>query len=434
MLLFFFWTPCSPSREAYSFSYLKEHSISRFVSQLKSDPLLAAICGFFDDYILGVGNFYDFIDRINCQDEQCWLSKPLVKPRKPKKGEKLPPRHPGIVEKLTTEVINGRRLSHHPEDIMQKIFAHLAVLPSANLGLLGDLKNINIAGDGAPLETGGSPFGKKTCDCRKNKIYKCDCHRYYSDRWANWGYDSHHDRYFYGYTLYHITASNSPNDLPIYLKLVQGSRNDSVTSVFAFAELLELYPQFRFQHVFLDSAHDVLGIYNMFKHFKINPLIDLNNRKSGNRTYPSPLSIDPNGIPTCPAKMPMVYWGYEEKRSRLKWRCPCYKDISQCPLEQPCSPSTYGRSVYTKPQWDYRLFTVPPRKSDKWKELYNERTSVERSLKRTLVDYKVEHARVRSKKHWFFRITSCAINQHLDAQANVTECEILNRLFALDVA
>ncbi len=276
-------------------------------------------------------------------------------------------------------------------------------------------------------------MGKRTCDCRDKKIYKCNCPRYYPDRWANWSYDSHHDCYFYGYRLYHITASNSLNDLPIYLRLVQGSRHDSSTSVFAFTELLDLYPQFNFQYVTLDSAHDAQAIYTMFDHFDLKPLIDLNKRRLDNRTYPAPMEINENGIPICPAKLPMTYWGFEKKRSRLKWRCPYYKDISQCPMDQPCSPSAYGRSIYTKPQWDLRLFTTPPRKSDKWKELFKERTSVKRSLKRTLVDYKVENAKVRSKRHWFFRISLSAINHHLDAQINATKCELLDSLLACKV-
>ncbi len=398
------WKTCTLSRKDSSFSYChdssKKHSIAEFVSLLKSDQFFAAICGFFDDYTPGVENFYDFINKLWSQDVQSHPSKPLIKPRKPKKRNKLPPKHPGIVKKLVNQVISGRRLKHQPEAIMQKIFAQIAVIPSAKLGLMGDLKNINLAGDRAPLETGAAYYGKKTCDCRKNKIYKCNCPKYYPDRWANWGYDSHHDRYFYGYTLYHITASNSPNNLPIYLRLVQGSRHNSSTSVFAFTEMLELYPQFNFQYVTLDSAHDVQDIYQLFKHFDIKPLIDLNKRRTGKRTYPAPVMIDNNGNPICPAEKPMVYWG----RSRLKWRCPCYKDISKCPLDKPCSPSPYGRSIYTKPKWDLRLFTTPPRKSNKWKELFKERTSVERSLKRTLVDYKVESARVILKNIGFLEL------------------------------
>ncbi len=56
-----------------------------------------------------------------------------------------------LVEKLAKEAINRRRLTHQPESIMQKVFAHLGVILSANLGLLGDLQKINIAGDGAPF-------------------------------------------------------------------------------------------------------------------------------------------------------------------------------------------------------------------------------------------------------------------------------------------
>ncbi|GAW32654.1 hypothetical protein JDF658_24190, partial [Carboxydocella sp. JDF658] len=60
-----------------------------------------------------------------------------------------------------------------------------------------------------------------------------------------------------------ITSANSPNDLPLLLSLVQGSRHDSVTFVFAWAGLLDLYPEFKFTKAILDSAHDVYDIYRL---------------------------------------------------------------------------------------------------------------------------------------------------------------------------
>jgi hypothetical protein len=96
--------------------------------------------------------------------------------------------------------------------------------------------------------------------------------------------------------------------------------------------------------------------------------------------------------------------------------------------KKPCSPSKYGRVVYTKPQDDYRLFTKTPRGSKAWKKAFARRSSVERSIKRILVDYRIEQARARSVKQWFWLATLAALNQHLDAQINVTECSLLERL------
>jgi hypothetical protein len=79
----------------------------------------------------------------------------------------------------------------------------------------------------------------------------------------------------------------------------------------------------------------------------------------------------------------MAYYGFDKERCRLKWRCPKLagkrKYREQVVCEQPCSPSSYGRVVYTKPEWDVRLFTLVPRGTKAWKEIYNTRTASERS-------------------------------------------------------
>ncbi|GAW31982.1 transposase, partial [Carboxydocella sp. JDF658] len=120
-----------------------------------------------------------------------------------------------------------------------------------------------------------------------------------------------------------------------------------------------------------------------------------------------------------------VNWGFQQDRCRIKWRCPNYMKLDQCPDHEKCSPSKYGRVIYTKPSWDLRLFTPTPRGSQEWKETYARRTSVERTFKRILVDYKIEQARARSKKRWFWQALLAAINQHLDAQISVIKPNIL---------
>lgn len=287
------------------------------------------------------------------------------------------------------------------------------------MGLIGDPDNLAIAGDGAPLQTGANPYGKKLCDCRANGIYRCTCKRSFTDPDANWGWNSYHEQWFYGHTLYSITSADSPNDLPLLLKLVQGSRHDSATFVFAWTDLLHIYPDFKFTKALLDSAHDVYDIYRLLKANDTEAFIDLNKRAKGKTAFPQPISVNENGVPLCPAGLPMLNWGFNKTRCRIKWRCPNYKDKTKCPHHEQCSSSKYGRVVYTKPDWDLRLFTPTPRGSKEWKAAYARRTSVERTFKRILVDYKIEQSRARSKKRWFWQATLAAINQHLDAQINV---------------
>lgn len=411
------------------------HDITDFVERIKASPVLAAICGF-EGKTPGIGTFYDFLDRL-------WLTyapqKIICKPKskrskRPKSGEKLAPKHPGIIKKLADKVLASRVIEHRPEKVLQLILKECAVKPSSKLGLLGGPDNLAIAGDGAPLQTGASPYGKRLCDCRTQGIYRCACKRSFTDPNANWGWDSYHEQWFYGHTLYSITSANSPNDLPLLLRLVQGSRHDSVTFVFSWAELLSLYPEFKFTRALLDSAHDSYDIYRLLAATQTQPLIDLNKRNKGKPRLPVPLSVNENGVPLCPSDLPMLNWGFNQQRCRIKWRCPLYKNRSKCAKSHECSPSKYGRVVYTKPDWDLRLFTPIPRGSEAWKKAYARRTSVERSLKRILVDYKIENANVRSKKHWFWRASLAAVNQHLDAQVAVIKPSILQDIALIPTA
>jgi hypothetical protein len=110
---------------------------------------------------------------------------------------------------------------------MQRILTECTVKPLLNLGLCGDSRKPPFAGDGASLETGANHLGKKVCSCREQGIYHCSCPRLYTGPTANWGWDSYHERWFYGHTLYSITAANSANALQLLLQLTQASRPDS---------------------------------------------------------------------------------------------------------------------------------------------------------------------------------------------------------------
>ncbi len=111
----------------------------------------------------------------------------------------------------------------------------------------------------------------------------------------------------------------------------------------------------------------------------------------------------------------MIHSGFCGKdRCRIKLRCPkaCGKPFANC---AGCSHTPYGRTVYTKPAWDLRLFTRIPRGSLKWKSVMKERTAAERVNNRILNHYGVENSHVRGKKRISFLLTAAAINVHLDA-------------------
>jgi len=176
--------------------------------------------------------------------------------------------------------------------------------------------------------------------------------------------------------------------------------------------LRQLYPDIGFSKALLDSAHDAYEIYRLLSSHAVEAFIDLNDRR-GQKPKFSAFKINKFGKPICIENIEMINCGFIKERSRIKWRCPMYKQLDRHPKKQECSPSAYGRVVYTKPDDDLRLFTKTSRDSKAWKKIYAKRTSVERTLKRILVDYDIENLRLRAEKRWFWFATLAGINQHL---------------------
>jgi hypothetical protein len=388
-------------------------SLDEWVDKLPKNRVLQIACGFISGKLPGIASYYDVIDRIFKLDER-----PRVKPkkRKPKKkyGKgKMPHKREGIVQRLVNRILAGRRFDNRPERLLQEIFAKVCVQPSIDLGLVP--LNVAISGDGTCIKTGASPYGRKTCECAD---FFCDCPRRFSDPNATWGWDSHNERYFYGYTGYFISTYNSTLklDLPLYLRLVDAKRHDSISAVVALSEFRNLYPNLTVDTFISDSASDNYATYQLLNEWNINAVIALNNGKRGNFKY-SKCLVNENGVPLCPAGREMVNWGYCPDRCRIKWRCPraCGK-CSPCEACSSCSQSTYGRVVYTKPEWDLRLFTRIPRGSDQFRSIMKERTAAERVNNRILHHYGLENSKARGKKRISFFATVAAFNVHLDAQ------------------
>ena len=389
--------------------------LDNWIEKLQNNPVLQAACGFRGE-LPGIASYYDFINRLIKLDE-----KPRQKPKKRKprkkigKNKKLPPKRPGVVKKLVKQILKGRRFNNRPERLLQEIFSLVAVQPSIDLGLVP--KSVSISGDGTCIESGASHFGVKTCKCND---FFCDCPRRFSDPNASWGWDSHNDRWFYGYTGYFISTYNKAEklDLPLYLRLVDAKRHDSISAVVALAEFHDLYPDLTVENFISDSASDNYATYELLDMWDINAVIALNGKdtKKGNVKYSDDLTINEYGVPICPGGYEMVRCGFcGSDRCRVKWRCPkaCGKPCENC---VGCSQTKYGRTKYTKPEWDLRLFTRIPRGSPKWKALMNERTAAERVNNRILHHYGLENSKVRSKKRISFFTTIAGFNIHLDAQ------------------
>ena len=147
-------------------------------------------------------------------------------------------------------------------------------------------------------------------------------------------------------------------------------------------------------------------------------IIPLNETNKGNYTYSSPMEITEQGVPKCQAGLEMINWGFCRDRCRIKWRCPVKASKEHqnfdCPQASDCSDSSYGRVIYTKPQWDYRIHTPVPRKSQLWRALENGRSASERLNKRKKYDFSLLQTRTSGRKFWFFRVMLASMCQHID--------------------
>lgn len=425
-------------------SELKIHSFPKWIRMLRNNRIFAYMIGLEPSQTPGVGSHYDLMSRL-------WLENPDVeheslnslhnynrKPHKKlKKNQKQPPRHPGIIQKLVDRALQGRNLDSRPELPMQQILAKIGVEPSAKAGLLGNVKKLSVSGDGTCIDSGGSSYGIKVCKCKEQGIFNCDCKRRFSDPGARFGWDSYHERWFYGYTEYIISTYNKDlkSELPLYLRLVQASRHDGVSAVFALNETILLYDEYLFSSFHGDGAHDNYAMYHYLEESNIKAFIPLNETNKGNFKHPTYIRVDENGVPVCMAGHKAVFWGFNKDRCRLKYRCPlAIGKIDSCPEKEKCSNSDYGRCFYTKPSWDLRLFTKVPRGSDEWKQEMNSRTSSERVNKRLLNDYGLELSRARGKKRIFWWSTVHSVNIHLDARLKASGFSFIKLLESLVAA
>ncbi|MGL5821074.1 MAG: hypothetical protein ACRCYE_05510 [Sarcina sp.] len=417
----------------------KQTSITNWVNKLRCNDLYATAIGCASGNTPSIGAHYDFISRLWLYDIKTYRKKlKLLRPYKkkptkiksPGKNKKLPNKRSGIVNRVANFLATGRTFSNRAEKLFQRIFSLVAVEPSFDLNLIQQ-ENLTLAGDGTCVHCHSSYYGSKICKCRENGIYDCKCSRRLSDINATWGWDSHENIWFYGYTLYALSTYNKDLkiDLPVYLRFVEASRHDSVTGIVALAEFRELLPQFKISNYVLDSANDNYPTYELCSNWGINPLIDLNSKNKGNSKYPPSLSITDKGVPVCIGNHEMIYNGFEKSRSRLKWRCPlACKKIDSCSCTDSCSPSPYGRVIYTKPSWDLRLFTPIPRGSNQWKKIYKTRTCSERINNRILNDYKIHSLRIHGKMRYSFMTMIAGINIHLDARIKASGFTIFSLL------
>lgn len=205
------------------------------------------------------------------------------------------------------------------------------------------------------------------------------------------------------------------------MKFVDAPRSDSVTLIAALAHARYLYRDIlRFGTLLADSAHDNYPTYDLCRHWGISPIIPLNNR-SDNKLQVDGLRLSSNGVPICADGHEMLNWGFDKTKYRIKYRCPMVTGkLRDCPFDDSCNKTHYGKILYLRLASNLRLLTPVPRDSEQWRILYKQRSTSERVNNRILTDYQLEQPKRYGKAKLTFLAFCNAINVHLDAQIACT--------------
>lgn len=392
-------------------------SIKRWCNDLKQDSLLQYLIGSFDPP--SSSSHYDFIIRLTGCDPHLSDLYPKdlltnVSKKKLKKGEKLINFTADDTFSLCEKYKNGAEFDRQRMMFtLQSLFNALAVIPSFDKGLI-DSSNFTLSADGSALHIHASAYGHKVID---SDVEGALTHRFSAPD-ADIGWDSDLESYYLGYTFYNIAHHSSAFncDLPLFISIEKASRHDALSCISCAAQFFDLNPDIHPKYFCHDSAADSTAIYQYFRTNNIIPIIDRNLRGKTDKEYVEKEHLDLNGVPVCSAGHAMIYCGYDHTRSRKKFRCPlAMGKISSCPFQDTCSTSSYGRTVYVNDGDDAKNAGPIVYKSDKWKQIYKNRTSTERINNRVLNNYNLQHMHIRNKaKHAFFAIMA-GINIHLDA-------------------
>jgi|UniRef100_A0A8R1ELY9 IS5 family transposase len=188
---------------------------------------------------------------------------------------------------------------------------------------------------------------------------------------ANWGakFDSFGNKVtWFGYKLH--LAVDTQSELPLALEVTPAHVNDGEMAP---GLIKTVTAETDVKFFMLDAGYDQMKVYEAARNVKAQAIVPLNPR--GEKEPPAGMST--NGTPCCSMGFAMTYWGADD--DVLKFRCPHATGKVDCPLGMTaCSSSNYGMVVKVDVKDDLRRYSSPHRDTKRWKELYNERTSVER--------------------------------------------------------
>ncbi len=437
--------PLTMLRSMILMTMLKITSITKWVALTRSVAFYAVLAGFEPDDTPGVGTYYDFMKRIidgpyRKPAEGRVLRSRLnagghqrnIKKEKDKKADEICPNQTRS-EILVKELLNGVD-EPRPDDFektLEDLLFSLGIAPSVATGLITDIDNFVISGDGSIMATAASSAGQPACDCRKNGVYRCDHDRFYTSPTAQWCYDHHHNCFVFGDRYYHLVVTQNGHDFPLLTVMPGGNESDYTLSLKAFDRFVKAADEnglpISVSAFIGDGHHDSYAHYEYFAAKQVIPIIPLT--KNTRPVYPHPSEapdapvFDSDGVPLCPVGMRMRHHMFNKNKQTHVYVCPAKRGTHRqgkavyvfhpddCPDRKDCQPhSSIGPLVYLKSDADRRLYPPIPRASPKFKAMMNQRSASERCnfINDT---YHLDHT-CRNVDYALFRLTLVNIAHH----------------------
>lgn len=417
-----------------------EPRYNALVQMMRASRVLRLIAGLAeDDAGPGVGTLYAFEQRLldgahrpRCAHEE----RPSVTERRratspqPKRETAAAAkragraRPPTATAASTVDLITKRVEQALPDDLATRLteLLHLvAVVPSAQAGLLGAIDRLVVAGDTSVLPTGAATHGSKTCE--HSRFERCDCPRVYADPDATIGYDANADCPYFGHRFGEITCGAGKHDLPLIIDLNTANVPDVVAGPLLIERLTKALrvwlPSAAIKVAVFDAGFDAEALHTYLIGQGIDPVIPLKTAASPHHPTREDLVLSPRGIPMCAANVEMAPAGSAGAGTKM-FTCPLRVGrLASCPMcpqgasDWHCRPDLKaGPSVVINIADNPRLCPKIARNSDDYQRLYKTRTTCERSNAMKKVRFKLLSARRRRRSGWQFLLTAMAILQH----------------------
>ena len=390
------------------------------VAMIRQSVWLCHLCGWSSPTdVPAVSPFYAFLRRLypEARHRHGALRRSSGRRRKLKRGQKMPPRRPGamgrVAQRVQREATRGRRPA--PGDLWDRFLAETSH-DSVKRGVLPSVWDLAV--DGSPLESGASSFGEKRCDCPTRG---CGCLRYFSDPMALVGWDSHRNRYYFGYDPSAMVVVNAVPGQPshpliVSLALHPANRHDGVALPDLLVKTQTLYqtPDITMDHLIGDAAYDVQALWDFVRQRGLIPAF-----APMQPVEPPPVSeaaiaagvpLSETHQPICGDARPMPRLG-QPRSGVMVYGCPLRKK-SAPPCSNPCDKAKKTVTVNFRGS-RYAESGVPYGTPD-GTTLYNERTGVERSFS-LWTAHGIKAAHHRRPYLWYARLALAAMVSHHEA-------------------